>query len=109
LSTFINYLCLHSNDGNITNISGGKNKETGTKYWTSPNNDVNNSSGFKGLPGGILEGCSFIDIGNRGYWWSSSEYDTFRSVFLFLISDQGSELISSDPRRKGFSVRCVWD
>jgi hypothetical protein len=102
LSTFINYLCLDPNDGNITNISGGKIKETGSKYWTSHNIVFNNSIGFKGLLGGIREGCSFIDIGNRGYWWSSTEYDTFHSVFLFLFSDQGSALISSDLRRKGF-------
>jgi uncharacterized protein (TIGR02145 family) len=108
-SSLINYLDPNANGGHNTNIAGGKMKETGTAHWTSPNTDATNSSGFKGLPGGIREGGSFIDIGNRGYCWSSSEYNTFRSVFLFLFYDQGSALISSDPRRNGFSVRCVRD
>ena len=73
MSTFINYLWLDQSGGINTNVAGGKKKETGTTHWTSPNADATNSSGFKGLPRGNREGGSFIDIGNRGYWWSSTE------------------------------------
>jgi hypothetical protein len=63
-------------------------KETCTTHWTSPNADATKSSCFKGLPGCIREGGSFIEIVNHGHWSSSTEYDTFRSVFLFLFYDQ---------------------
>jgi hypothetical protein len=31
-------------------------KETGLAHWKSPNEDATNSSGFTGLPGGIIDG-----------------------------------------------------
>ena len=52
----------------------------------------NNSSGFAGLPGGYrneisLPGLgSFFNIGSYGYWWSSSESDTYYAWIRYLTS-----------------------
>lgn len=38
----------------------------------------NNSSGFTALPGGsFVRYGTFTTIGSHGYWWSSTEYDTW--------------------------------
>lgn len=56
---------------------GGKLKETGTTYWTTPNTGATNISGFTALPGGYrnLYG-SFMYIEDYGYWWSTKADDT---------------------------------
>ena len=45
-------------------IAGGKMKATGTEYWSAPNTDATNESGFAGLPGGNREGSG--DAGCAG-------------------------------------------
>ncbi len=55
-------------------VAGGKMKETGTTHWNDPNSGATNESGFSGRPGGFRSySGSFIEIGNYGYWWSSTE------------------------------------
>jgi uncharacterized protein (TIGR02145 family) len=58
-----------------------------SEYWTSwrleytPGNNLkyNNSSGFNGLPGGYIDANyeeDYLDLGYRGYWWSSTKYNS---------------------------------
>jgi uncharacterized protein (TIGR02145 family) len=70
-----------------------------------------NSSGFSGLPGGGRSGNGyFFLIGNYGYWWSSSEYDTNFAYYRNLIRSYFNNLYSfSDNKEKGLSVRCLRD
>ena len=66
-------------------IAGGKMKESGTSHWISPNTDATNSSGFTGLPGGYRNNNgTFGGIGAYGYWWSSSEIDTYYAWYRKL-------------------------
>ena len=54
-------------------VAGGKMKSTGTSLWQSPNTVATNESGFTGLPGGARSFIGDFDIGDFGFWWSSSE------------------------------------
>jgi uncharacterized protein (TIGR02145 family) len=96
-------------------VAGGKMKTTGTieaatGLWYSPNVEATNSSGFSGAPGGlrILNG-EYGNIGYFGYWWSSSELDSFNAWNHLLDFSFGTAFRNFYNRRKGFSVRCLRD
>jgi uncharacterized protein (TIGR02145 family) len=88
-------------------VAGGKMKSTGLQYWSDPNTDATNESGFSGLPGGLrfVTSGAFGDEGNGGYWWSSSSFG-----FVHSLSYTGKyKGISSPDRQFGASVRCIKD
>ena len=91
-------------------VAGSELKETGTTHWNSPNTDATNTSGFKGLPGGLryIDG-TFDDIGYDGYWWSSSEYLSTYAWYRFLYYYNGTAYRSYYSKTYGFSVRCLRD
>ncbi len=73
---------------------------------------TNNSSGFAGLPGGIRSNdANFKDIGDYGYWWSSSKDDTDTSSAWSRFLDYSSGDVSrySGNKKSGYSVRCLRD
>jgi hypothetical protein len=83
-------------------------KESGTNHWSSPNTGANNSSGFTGLPGGLrYSDGTFREIGNRGSWWSSTEFNAGSAWYLYLTSNDGSIYKSSFAKQFGLSVRCI--
>ena len=89
-------------------IAGGKMKST--TGWTAPNTGATNSSGFSGLPGGYRDGVgSFGNVGNSGYWWSSTENGGADAWGRRL--DYGQSAVTSGVPNKvyGFSLRCVRD
>ena len=90
--------------------AGGNLKESGTNHWTSPNTGATNSSGFTALPGGYrLMGGSFHQMGNYGYWRSSSEFsedDSWRRVLYYNYSNVGR---GEYGKLYGRSVRCIKD
>jgi uncharacterized protein (TIGR02145 family) len=91
-------------------LAGGRMKESGITHWSSPNVDAINDSKFTALPGGFrtIDG-TFNDTGNRGYWWSSSEYDT---TFAWVLGvTYFLNYVSRDyyVKNYGFSVRCLMD
>ena len=91
-------------------VAGGKMKSTGTQYWESPNTDATNESGFSGLPGGYrLNGGPFGNIGNLGYWWSSSEDDAYTAWSRGLVYVNGSVFRVNENKDTGISVRCLRD
>ncbi len=93
-----------------TNVAGGKMKETGTSHWNSPNTGSDNSSGFSALPGGTRSSStgSFYDKGNRGLWWSSTEYNNTVSYNRILIYNNNEVTRSINFAKSfGMSVRCV--
>lgn len=61
-----------------SDIAGGKLKEAGTAHWSNSNYGADNSSGFTGLPGGMLLGgashmaAEFAFMRDYGFWWSST-------------------------------------
>ena len=53
-------------------IAGGKMKEPGISHWNTPNTDADDSSGFKGLPGGKFDAI-FSLLGEQGLFWIAGE------------------------------------
>jgi uncharacterized protein (TIGR02145 family) len=110
-SAFINYLDPNAAGGNnFSNTAGGKMKSTGTQYWTSPNTDATNESGFSGLPGGARNSDLSIDftgLGTIGYWWSSTVMNTDNAWGFELGFDIGRAYRDGNGKERGLSVRCI--
>ena len=89
-------------------IAGSKLKETGTTHWRV-NEGATNETGFTALPGGARNSKGeFIEIKDKGYWWSStvSPFDDAWLSYLFgttgyLYRGTGYRIFS------GHSVRCI--
>ena len=91
-------------------VAGGKMKSTGTSLWYSPNTDATNSSGFTGLPGAYRNvNGTFSNIGNLGFWWSSSENDATVAWTRYLNHSFGIAVRNGYGKGNGFSVRCLRD
>jgi len=89
-------------------VAGGKLKETGTTHWLSPNEGANNETGFTALPGGFrFSNGAYYYIGDRGYWWSSSEYDVYEAWGRGMTSFYSDVNIFFAIKIFGHSVRCV--
>ena len=100
------------------NIMLYRGEDIGTKLksesdWELDNgkNHGNNESGFSALPGGHRgydDNHSFVDMGERGAWWSRSpdgRYSWRRAVY-YNKSGIDRDLAT---RTLGFSVRCIKD
>lgn len=90
-------------------FAGGPLRATTTTHWISPNTGATNSSGFTALPGGRRNAYygSFDYLGISGYWWSSTAYSTTNAWSRKL--NYGNTMVDSynDPKKIGFSVRCI--
>jgi len=90
-------------------VAGGKLKETGTTHWTSPNTGATNETGFTALPGGSRSNDgTFNNIGNYGYYWSSTESSS-GSAWSWNMSFENADAYRNNNNRQeyGYSVRCV--
>jgi uncharacterized protein (TIGR02145 family) len=109
-SSLINYLDPNADGGNNPNTAGGKMKSNGAQYWQSPNTDATNESGFSGLPGGIRKDSGlFYNIGDFGYFWSSTEFDTDAAWYLEMDYNIGDTYRVTRHKGDGFSIRCLRD
>jgi uncharacterized protein (TIGR02145 family) len=112
--TLENFLDSTVNDPNVSNyrgtVVGGKLKAV-SLLWTSPNTGATNSSEFTALPGGYrYYGGTFLEITNKGYWWSSTQVSSSYSWFRSLDYSATSTLrTNSFGGTDGFSVRCMKD
>ncbi len=84
---------------------------------TSPNGDRSyygngsNSSGFDGLPGGMLD-CNgrLNEYGNTGYWWHSEKDSLFSWSVRLTCNNNNQDLMFQDVWKcYGASVRCIKD
>lgn len=84
-------------------------KEGTTDYWKTSSTDVNNSSGFNALPGGMCTRVPFLcmDMGDIGLWWIAKDFS--RNVGWAFRLSHDLEHVSWDYLRKNIliSVRCV--
>ena len=97
-TTLINYL------GGLS-VAGGKLKETGFTYWTSPNTGATNSSGFSAFGGGYYAGA-YNDGGSDGnYWTSTVSGSNADCIYLYY----GAAYVQQNSKLKtvGLSVRCI--
>ena len=89
-------------------VAGGKMKST--SLWQSPNTGATNESGFLGLPGGYrTNGGIFDSVGNYGFWWSSSEFNTTSAWIPYLKYYHGLSSRYHYYKGNGFSVRFLRD
>jgi beta-galactosidase len=78
--------------------------------WTSTGNGTDDY-GFSASPGGgryYLDG-SFLNLGNYGDWWSSTENDDSNAWSRSMSSNSGNVYRDNFGKWYGFSVRCVRD
>ena len=121
-TTLENYLTTngYNYDGTTSGNKIAKSLAATTDWCTCTGNGFigndltkNNSTGFTALPGGdryYYEGKAFFNIGNSGYWWTSTEYCTGYAWYRMMFSD--ADLLSEDfsqPCWFGYSVRCIRD
>lgn len=91
-------------------VAGGEMKETGTIHWLSPNAGATNSSNFTGLPGGYRNYLgSFGNVGESGYWWSSTSQSGAGAWARQLTYNDDDIITNSEAKRNGLSVRCIRD
>jgi uncharacterized protein (TIGR02145 family) len=94
----------------LINYLGGPavagNKMKSTSRWSDDNNG-SNECGFTGFPGGYrVENGTFINMGNIGIWWSSTESYARNAVDHYLAQSNGLGG-STSPKQRGESVRCI--
>lgn len=93
-----------------SSVAGGAMKEAGLMHWWSPNTGATNSSGFAGLPGGDrFDYGAFVNFGNGGHWWSSTENGNSLAWYRLMNYSITDVLRNDDGKTYGFSVRCVKD
>ncbi|KAB2878708.1 hypothetical protein F9K33_12155 [bacterium] len=91
-------------------IAAGKLKEVGLEHWASPNTGATNATGFTALPAGArLNSGTFYHIGDRGIWWSATEYDAAYARYRSMYYDLTLVYKHNYVKTGGFSVRCVRD
>jgi uncharacterized protein (TIGR02145 family) len=97
---------------------GGKMKSTGTTLWRAPNRGATNESGFSGLPGGDRHsyGRFSWNLGEIGFWWSSTELVSNAHTAWYRSLDYGSSILAREAdgyfgksKEAGLSVRCLRD
>jgi len=101
-----------TSDWHVPNGAGGNLKETGTIHWSSPNTGATDQVGFTALPAGYNPANgTFYGIGNFGYWWTSTEFNSTMACGHVLRYDTASKFYPGDhvPKEAGFSVRCIKD
>jgi uncharacterized protein (TIGR02145 family) len=92
-------------------IAGSFLKETGTSHWIAPyNNDANNMTCFKALPGGFKNITGEFSLsGNNGFWWSSTEGDAANAWVRSMFVQSGQITRTNLNKKNGYSVRCIKD
>ena len=79
-------------------------------YRIGNNLTKNNYSGFSALPvGDRYTDGTFGDLGEAGYWWSSTEDDADDAYYRSLYYYSGKLGSYYDYKEYGFSVRCIKD
>jgi len=74
--------------------------------WSEGSNGTN-ETGFTGFPSGYrVENGTFVNIGNIGIWWSTTENNPL-SAFDHYLSQSSSVGRSNSPKQRGESVRCL--
>jgi len=83
-----------------------------TSGWSSKYNEDGNGTddyGFSALPGGYyIPRDGFKDVGYAGHWWTSSEFELYKSNAYSWDIDDGYGYVTQSKSLL-YSVRCVKD
>ena len=87
------------------------NSTDGTGLWGKyTNTEGTNTSGFSGLPGGGRNGDgTYASMGSLGFWWSSTEYNTYGAWYRSLSYSSSNVNRYYSGKKSGFSCRCARD
>lgn len=84
------------------------------KGWPGPAREIDNSTGFNGLPGGYRSaGGNFDGLANSAIFWTRSEGSAaeawcFRLLYHIIGNDRSmGNGVGYMPKTEGYSVRCV--
>ncbi len=109
LATFLDATVNCGTIGFSGTDAGGKMKAT-SGLWTSPNTGATNSSGFSALPGGDRRtNDTFLNLGIRTYFWSSSESSSTNAIYRYLFYNNSGIYRNPNSKDYGYSARCTQD
>lgn len=91
------------------NNDAGRLKETGTRYWDSPNSGATDIYGFSFYGAGWYSGTSFQHLKNYGQIWSSKEALSNQAYRLTLYYNSTSFYLASLDKTYSISIRCIKD
>jgi len=104
LMKFVNPSCYDN-----SSCAGAGTKLKATSGWGS-NGNGQDTYGFSALPGGSgYSDGSFSDVGDCGYWWSSSESNANYAYARGMYSSNEGAYYYSINKDDLFSVRCLQD
>ena len=91
-------------------VAGAKLKETGTSNWANGNTG-SNSSGFNGIPGGIVSvndtTCNAFGVGGA-YWTSDERTVQNQGMFtLYLFFNLDNTQLNFSATNMGMNIRCL--
>jgi len=79
-----------------------------TEGWENNGNGMMNKYGFSALPAGMLYN-SFLDVGYRTDFWTSTELDETRAYIKEMTYDKDSMVSFVSLKPYGRSIRCIKD
>jgi uncharacterized protein (TIGR02145 family) len=94
-----------------SSIAGSKLKEAGTTHWLALSG-ATNESGFTARPGGYRRAIgTYSFMGDSGYWWSSSIYNTSNNSWYYMDLHSTNVYFgySRIIDKYSFAVRCIKD
>jgi uncharacterized protein (TIGR02145 family) len=93
----INFLGGNMVAGNSLKSSSG---------WKN-NGNGSNDCGFSALPGGKRYLFGSFESFDQGYWWSSTESNTFMAWFYLIYFNDGEVIENQAYKDAGMYVRCI--
>jgi uncharacterized protein (TIGR02145 family) len=88
-------------------VAGGKLKNN-FSGWNPPNTDATNETRFSADGGGLRYYTGAFDqFKKTGFWWSSTENSSWDAWRRIMGYNYGSVIRLENPKRNGFSVRCL--
>ena len=104
LPTFTEIETLYTELGGLS-VAGGKMKETGLTYWSTPNTGATNSSGFGGRASAASLGAFKWSAG----FWTSTESSGTNAYLMALAYDSQALATSNSAKTATYSVRLIKD
>jgi uncharacterized protein (TIGR02145 family) len=92
-------------------VAGGKMKSLGANYWTSPNSEATNQSGFSAIAAGFRSNNlgEFVYMADYASFWTSTEYNSDWAWYRALTYSGGGVTAYEYPKAVGMSIRCIKD